>query len=93
MLVYLIYSRYATTEAFSRQSKHMLSFLPNKVSQFKQFETISHFLSPSEPPPSMILNRTDDEDHITLPNAATRRKCYIHDVFIASNTSDDSVWI
>ncbi|KAF8621610.1 hypothetical protein AX15_007630 [Amanita polypyramis BW_CC] len=37
-----------------------------------RFETISHFLSPSEPPPSVILNRTDDEDHITLPNAATR---------------------
>ncbi|KAL1747717.1 hypothetical protein HDZ31DRAFT_31457 [Schizophyllum fasciatum] len=35
------------------------------------FETISHFLSPREPPPSMLLDRTDDEDGVTLPSSAS----------------------
>jgi hypothetical protein len=39
-----------------------------------QFETISHFLSPREPPPSMLLDRTDEEEDITLPSPTTRRK-------------------
>jgi hypothetical protein len=39
-----------------------------------QFETISHFLSPREPPPSMHLDRTDEEEDITLPSPTTRRK-------------------
>lgn len=38
-----------------------------------QFETISHFLSPHEPPPSMLLDRTDEEDNIILPNSKTHR--------------------
>ena len=38
-----------------------------------QFETISHFLSPREPPPSMLLDRTDEEDDIILPNSTTHR--------------------
>lgn len=38
-----------------------------------QFETISHFLSPREPPPSMLLDRTDEEDNLILPNATTHR--------------------
>jgi len=41
---------------------------------FVQFETISHFLSPREPPPSMHLDRTDEEEDITLPSPTTRRK-------------------
>ncbi|KAE9389615.1 UPF0183-domain-containing protein [Gymnopus androsaceus JB14] len=41
-----------------------------------RFETISHFLSPREPPPSMLLDRTDDEDNITLPSATTRLHGY-----------------
>ncbi|KAF8746026.1 hypothetical protein AX14_004308 [Amanita brunnescens Koide BX004] len=49
--------------------------------------TISHFLSPSEPPPSMILNRTDDEDQLTLINAATRLYGYDGIILEASETS------
>lgn len=41
-----------------------------------RFETISHFLSPSEPPPSMLLDRTDDDEAITLPSATTRLHGY-----------------
>jgi len=37
-----------------------------------RFETISHFLSPHEPPPSMHLDRTDEEEDIILPNATSR---------------------
>jgi hypothetical protein len=37
-----------------------------------QFEQISRFLSPREPPPSMVLDRTVYEDGLTLPNAETR---------------------
>lgn len=38
-----------------------------------QFETISHFLSPREQPHSMLLDRTDEEDGITLPSPTTRK--------------------
>jgi len=41
-----------------------------------RFETISHFLSPHESPPSMLLNRTDEEDNITLPSPTTRLHGY-----------------
>ncbi|KAF9055457.1 hypothetical protein BDZ89DRAFT_1088063 [Hymenopellis radicata] len=41
-----------------------------------RFETISHFLSPRESPPSMLLDRTDDEDNITLPGSTTRLHGY-----------------
>ena len=43
------------------------------ICTFIQFETISHFLSPHEPPPSMLLDRTDEEDDIILPNSKTHR--------------------
>jgi hypothetical protein len=43
------------------------------ICTFIQFETISHFLSPHEPPPSMLLDRTDEEDNIILPNSTTHR--------------------
>ncbi|KAJ7638910.1 hypothetical protein FB45DRAFT_976940 [Roridomyces roridus] len=42
----------------------------------ERFETISHFLSPREPPPSMLLDRTDDEEAMTLPSATTRLHGY-----------------
>ncbi|KAH9943487.1 UPF0183-domain-containing protein [Epithele typhae] len=35
-------------------------------------EEIQHFIAPGGAPPSMILNRTDDEDGLQLPSAATR---------------------
>jgi hypothetical protein len=38
-----------------------------------KFETISHFLSPHDPPPSMLHDRTDEEDSITLPSPTTRK--------------------
>lgn len=37
-----------------------------------KFEAISHFLSPRDPPPSMVLDRTDDNDNITLPSPVSR---------------------
>lgn len=37
-----------------------------------KFEAISHFLSPRDPPPSMVLDRTDDEDTMTLPSPVSR---------------------
>ncbi|KAF5387713.1 hypothetical protein D9615_000496 [Tricholomella constricta] len=47
---------------------------PPRKRFYDRFETISHFLSPREPPPSMHLDRTDEEEDITLPSTATRRK-------------------
>ncbi|KAF8205067.1 hypothetical protein BJ912DRAFT_940171 [Pholiota molesta] len=41
-----------------------------------RFETISHFLSPHEPPPSMSLDRTADENNLNLPNPTTHRTWY-----------------
>ncbi|KAG6336846.1 hypothetical protein ID866_2242 [Astraeus odoratus] len=40
--------------------------------QYLQFEAISHFLSPRDPPPSMVLDRTDDDDTISLPSPMSR---------------------
>ncbi|KAK2466284.1 hypothetical protein APHAL10511_001926 [Amanita phalloides] len=62
---------------------------PPRKRFYDRFETISHFLSPSEPPPSMILNRTDEEDHITLPNAATR--LYGYDGIILETSESSQV--
>ncbi|KAH7876286.1 uncharacterized protein C8R40DRAFT_1160141 [Lentinula edodes] len=45
---------------------------PPRKRFYDRFETISHFLSPREPPPSMLLDRTNDEEDITLPSATTR---------------------
>ncbi|KAJ7507921.1 hypothetical protein B0H11DRAFT_1969327 [Mycena galericulata] len=49
---------------------------PPRKPFYDRFETISHFLSPREPPPSMLLDRTDDEEAITLPSATTRLHGY-----------------
>jgi len=49
---------------------------PPRMRFYDRFETISHFLSPHEPPPSMLLDRTDEEEDITLPSAATRLHGY-----------------
>ncbi|KAH7914210.1 hypothetical protein BJ138DRAFT_1000739 [Hygrophoropsis aurantiaca] len=45
---------------------------PPTMHFYDKFETISHFLSPRDPPPSMLLDRTDEEDGITLPSSTTR---------------------
>ncbi|TFK23243.1 UPF0183-domain-containing protein [Coprinopsis marcescibilis] len=45
---------------------------PPRKRFYDRFETISHFLSPREPPPSMHLDRTDEEENLTLPSPATR---------------------
>ncbi|GLB33908.1 putative uncharacterised protein family (UPF0183) protein [Lyophyllum shimeji] len=45
---------------------------PPRKRFFDRFETISHFLSPREPPPSMHLDRTDEDEDITLPSATSR---------------------
>ncbi|KAI0702874.1 UPF0183-domain-containing protein [Cytidiella melzeri] len=39
---------------------------------YERFEDISHFLSPGETPPTMRLDRTMEEDGLTLPSPATR---------------------
>lgn len=52
----------------------------------EQFETISHFLSPREPPPSMLLDRTNDEEDITLPSATTRRELSLKGIFFWANS-------
>jgi hypothetical protein len=49
---------------------------PPRMRFYDRFETISHFLSPHEPPPSMLLDRTDEEDDITLPSPTTRLHGY-----------------
>ncbi|KAJ7665520.1 hypothetical protein B0H17DRAFT_1090776 [Mycena rosella] len=49
---------------------------PPRKRFYDRFETISHFLSPREPPPSMLLDRTDDDEAITLPSATTRLHGY-----------------
>jgi len=49
---------------------------PPRMRFYDRFETISHFLSPHEPPPSMLLDRTDEEDGITLPSSTTRLHGY-----------------
>ncbi|KAF8812534.1 UPF0183-domain-containing protein [Phlegmacium glaucopus] len=49
---------------------------PPRKRFFDRFETISHFLSPREPPPSMSLDRTDEEDNINLQNSTTHLHGY-----------------
>ncbi|KAI0091985.1 UPF0183-domain-containing protein [Irpex rosettiformis] len=39
---------------------------------YERFEDISHFLSPGETPPTMRLDRTMEEEGLTLPSPATR---------------------
>ena len=38
---------------------------------FFKADRISHFLNPGETPPSMLYDRTDDEEMLTLPNSTT----------------------
>ncbi|KAI0068824.1 UPF0183-domain-containing protein [Artomyces pyxidatus] len=45
---------------------------PPRVKFDDRVDTISHFLSPGEAPPSMHFNRTDDEEALTLPSPTTR---------------------
>ncbi|KII95090.1 hypothetical protein PLICRDRAFT_33920 [Plicaturopsis crispa FD-325 SS-3] len=49
---------------------------PPRKRFYDRFEQISHFLSPREVPPSMLLDRTDEEDGITLPSSTTRLHGY-----------------
>ncbi|KAJ3710449.1 hypothetical protein FB446DRAFT_728875 [Lentinula raphanica] len=43
---------------------------------YDRFETISRFLGPREPPQSMVLDRTIEEENITLPSPPTRLHGY-----------------
>ncbi|KAH6915354.1 hypothetical protein BKA70DRAFT_1258734 [Coprinopsis sp. MPI-PUGE-AT-0042] len=46
---------------------------PPRKKFHERFETISHFLSPHKPPgPPMHLDRTDEDDSLTLPSPATQ---------------------
>ncbi|KAI0375581.1 UPF0183-domain-containing protein [Pilatotrama ljubarskyi] len=45
---------------------------PPRKRFYERVEEIQHFFAPGEAPPSMILNRTDDEDGLRLPSATTR---------------------
>ncbi|EIN10434.1 UPF0183-domain-containing protein [Punctularia strigosozonata HHB-11173 SS5] len=44
---------------------------PPRKPFYERFETISHFLSPREQPPSMLLDRTDEEEGVMLPSSQT----------------------
>ncbi|THH02726.1 hypothetical protein EW026_g139 [Hermanssonia centrifuga] len=46
---------------------------PPRKWYYDRYEDISHFLSPGETPPAMHLDRTDDEDGLTLQSSATRQ--------------------
>ena len=56
-----------------RSAPRFLTPVNTHLSVVVKFETISHFLSPREPPPSMLLDRTDEEDGMTLPSPTTRK--------------------
>jgi len=45
---------------------------PPRIGFNERVEKISHFLHPSETPPSMLLDRTDDEEGVSLPSSTTR---------------------
>ncbi|KAF5322247.1 hypothetical protein D9619_000792 [Psilocybe cf. subviscida] len=49
---------------------------PPRKRFFDRFETINHFLSPHETPPSMSLDRTADEDLVNLPSPTTHLHGY-----------------
>ena len=69
-------NRYASSKTIFWQGNSRLPFkrLEYQFIHKVQFETISHFLSPHEPPPSMSLDRTADEDNLNLPNPTTSRE-------------------
>ncbi|KAF8913994.1 hypothetical protein CPB84DRAFT_1758102 [Gymnopilus junonius] len=62
---------------------------PPRKRFFDRFETISHFLSPREPAPSMALDRTAEEDHLNLPNSTTH--LYGYDGIILEATDSSQV--
>jgi len=62
---------------------------PPRMRFYDRFETISHFLSPREPPPSMLHDRTDEEDGMTLPSPTTRLHGY--DAIILEVTESSQV--
>lgn len=43
---------------------------------YDRFEQLSRFMGHSEPPQPMVLNRTDDQDGLTLPSPTTRLYAY-----------------
>ncbi|KAI0677565.1 UPF0183-domain-containing protein [Trametes maxima] len=45
---------------------------PPRKKFYERVEEIQHFLAPGEAPPSMILNRADDEEGLRLPSSTTR---------------------
>ncbi|KAI0771568.1 UPF0183-domain-containing protein [Trametes elegans] len=49
---------------------------PPRKKFYERVEEIQHFLAPGEAPPSMILNRADDEDGLRLPSSTTRLNGY-----------------
>lgn len=62
---------------------------PPRKRFYDGFETISHFLSPHEVPPSMLLDRTDEDEDLTLPSATTR--LYGYDGIILEVTESSQV--
>ena len=44
-------------------------------------DRICHFLKPGETPPSMLYDRTDDEEMLTLPNSTTSEYLVIGPLF------------
>ncbi|CCM03165.1 uncharacterized protein FIBRA_05287 [Fibroporia radiculosa] len=45
---------------------------PPRIKFYDRVDDISHFLNPGDTPASMLLDRTDDEDGLTLPSPKTR---------------------
>ncbi|KAI0732965.1 UPF0183-domain-containing protein [Fomitopsis betulina] len=45
---------------------------PPRVRFYDPVDTISHLLSPKEPSPTMLLDRTDEDEGLTLPASKTR---------------------
>ncbi|KAF5333094.1 hypothetical protein D9611_002433 [Ephemerocybe angulata] len=62
---------------------------PPRKRFYDRFETISHFLSPHGTPPSMLLDRADEEDDLTLPSSPTR--LYGYDGIILEVTESSQV--
>jgi len=60
-----------------RVSRGISFFRKTSVTSRFQFETISHFLSPREPAPLMHLDRTEEEEDLTLPSPTTRCRTFV----------------
>ncbi|KAH9844252.1 uncharacterized protein C8Q71DRAFT_36979 [Rhodofomes roseus] len=52
------------------ENAELIRYLRSPV--VRQGDTISHFLSPKAQPPTMLLDRTDEDDALTLPSSKTR---------------------